>query len=266
MKLPLKGTAVGGLAIVADRAIALLTGKAAAPEVPTPDWVVPLRPTATGPGAVVVVDADEHALSATVVAVDRDRVRVVGAAMWPRFWRGRGRTGCSTPFRIAASRLCRRDPRDSAEAEQALFEQLDDAIDRARAGTRINFTVRTDRWFQDVAQHPDDIDGHCSAPQRGAGEAVRDLLGSAYTGSAAAGDLAHARRWPPARAGQGVAHQHARAHGDGGVAAHGGCPGRGRAVPRWLAAELPRAHLDSVIPLPDSMWEPIVEKPAKHLR
>ena len=37
-------------------------------------------------------------------------------------------------------------------------------------------------------------------------------------------------------------------------------------VPRWLAAELPRAHLDTVIPLPAAMWEPVVEKPAKHLR
>ena len=49
-RLPLKGTAVGALAVVADRAISILTGKSAAPESPPPDWVVPMRPAATGPG------------------------------------------------------------------------------------------------------------------------------------------------------------------------------------------------------------------------
>ena len=176
-KLPLKGSAIGSLAVVADRAISLLTGKAVAPEVAAPEWIVPLRPTATGPGAVVVVDADEHALGHGSGGGTR-RVRVVGSAMWPRFsaraWKDRLLDAISD----RCVRLCRRDPRDSAEAEQALFEQIDDAIDRARAGSRINFTVRTDRWFQDVAQHPDDLDAHCSALARGAGEAVRDLAGS----------------------------------------------------------------------------------------
>lgn len=266
VRLSLKGTAVGPLAVVADRAVALLTGKAAAPEVLPPDWIVPLRPSATGPGAVVVVDADEHALSATVVAVERDRVRVVGAALWPKFsaraWKDRLLDAISD----RCVRLCRRDPRDSAEAEQALFEQIDDAIDRARAGSRINFTVRTDRWFQDVAQHPDDIDGHCAALARGAAEAIRDLLGSGTL------DVPPRAVW--------LSHEAGRLPGLA-RSLHTNTPERtvvevlpataiakaaAALVPRWLAAELPRAHLDTVIPLPDSMWEPIVEKTAKHLR
>src|SRR5262245_46780447 len=66
VKLPIKGTAIGALALAADRAASLLTGMPVAPEVPAPDWVVPMRPTATGPGSVVVVDVDEFALSAAV--------------------------------------------------------------------------------------------------------------------------------------------------------------------------------------------------------
>lgn len=265
-RLPLKGTAVGSLAVAADRAISILTGKSAAPEVPAPDWVVPMRSSAIGPGSVVVLDADEFALSAAVVAVERDRVRMTGTATWPklsaRAWKDRLLDGISD----RCVRLCRRDPRDSAEAEQALYEQLDDAIDRARAGHRVNLTVRTDRWFQDVAQNADEIDGHCAALARGAGDAVRELLGSDAL------DVPPRAIWLTHEAGRlpGLAR-----------AVHGHTPERtavevlppaavalaGAAlVPRWLSAELPRAHLDSVIMLSNALWEPFVELPAKHLR
>src|SRR5207237_5779359 len=73
-------------------------------------------------------------------------------------------------------RLCRRDPRDSADAEQALYEQLDDATDHARTGQRVGLTVRTDRWFQDVTLSPEEFDGYCAALARGAAESVRDLV------------------------------------------------------------------------------------------
>lgn len=265
-RLPLKGTAVGPLAVAADRALSLLTGKSAAPETPAPDWVVPLRPSATGPGSVVVVDADEHALSATVVAVERDRVRVTLTATWPKFsaraWKDRLLDAVSD----RCVRLCRRDPRDSAEAEQSLFEQLDAAIDRVRAGQRVNLQLRTDRWFQDVAQNPDEFDAHCAALARAAGEAVRDVAVTAAL------DAPPRAVW--------LTHEAGRLPGLA-KALHAHTPERtavevlppdavARAVaalvPRWAAAELPRAHLDAVVALPESMWEAFVEKPAKHLR
>src|SRR5438270_6179281 len=69
-RLPLKGTAAAPLAVVADRAAAVLDGKPAAGTAPA-EWVVPMRPAPAGPGPVVVVDADEFALSAAVVGLDR---------------------------------------------------------------------------------------------------------------------------------------------------------------------------------------------------
>ena len=174
-KLPLKGTAVGALALVADRAAAVLAGKPAAPEPEGADWVVPLRPASGGPGAVVVIDADEFALSAVLVSVEPDRVRLGGSAVWPRLavkaWKDRLLDAVAD----RCVRLCRRDPRDSAEAEQALYEQLDDALDRARAGQRISLCVRTAHWFQDVLQQPDEFEAHCAALARRAGDAIRDF-------------------------------------------------------------------------------------------
>ena len=265
-KLPVKGTAVGSLALAADRAVSVLTGKVAAPEAPSTDWVVPLRPSATGPGSVVVIDADEYALTATVVAVERDRVRAIGFAMWQKFSAKAWKDRLLDAIADRCVRLCRRDPRDSAEAEQALFEQLDNAIDRVRAGYRVNLTVRGDRWFQDVAQHPDEIDAHCAALARGAGEAVRDLLGSGTL------EVPPRAVW--------LTHEAGRLPGLA-KSLHTNTPERtavevlpatavakaaAALVPRWLAGELPRAHLDTAIPLPAAMWEPIVEKTAKHLR
>ncbi|HEY1187748.1 MAG TPA: hypothetical protein VGE74_08830, partial [Gemmata sp.] len=174
-KFPLKGTAVGALALAAHGADALLNGPPADPP-PGADWVVPLRPGATGPGAVVVIDADEFGVSAVLVSVEREQVRAVGGAAWPRLsikaWKDRLVDAVSD----RCVRLCRRDPRDSAEAEQALFEQLDEALDRARAGQRIGLTVRTAHWFQDIVQQPEEFEAQCSALIRLAGDSVRDFV------------------------------------------------------------------------------------------
>jgi hypothetical protein len=138
-KLPLRGTVAAPLAVAAHRAAWVLGGPAdppkdAADDEGRPDWVVPMHRPAPGPAAVVVVDADEFALTASVVAVEPSEVKSLAAAAWPRAslkaWKDRLLDALSD----RCVRLCRRDPRDSADAEQALFEQLDDALDRALGG------------------------------------------------------------------------------------------------------------------------------------
>jgi hypothetical protein len=255
-KFPLKGTAVAALALAADRAAAVLSGNPAAPEASAPDWVVPLRPAGGGPGAVLVVDVDEHALSAAVVEVDRDRVRAGAVGAWPRFAAKAWKDRLLDAVADRCVRLCRRDPRDSADAEQALFEQLDDALDRTRVGLRVNLTVRTDRWFQDVVQHPDDFDAHCAALARGSAEVVRDLPAQpprAVWLTHAAGRLPGLARAVHAHAPLGTAVEVLPADAAARAAA--------ALVPRWLAAELPRAHLDAVIPLSRPGTESAAEVP-----
>jgi hypothetical protein len=252
-KLPLKGTAVGALALAAERAHTLLSGRPAAPELPDSseaEWVVPLRPAAGGPGAVVVIDADEFALSAALVSVETDLVKLVGSAVWPRLsvkaWKDRLLDAVSD----RCVRLCRRDPRDSAEAEQTLFEQLDDALDRTRAGQRISLCVRTAHWFQDVIQQPEEFEAHCAALARLAGDSVRDFtngIGLAEPPRAvwltdAAGRLPGLVRAVHANTPEGAA---VEVLPPSAVAV-----AVGALVPRWLSSDLPRAHLDSVIAVP----------------
>ena len=245
-KLALKGTAVGALALVADRAAQLLAGKPAAPGA---EWVVPMRPAVGGPGAVVVIDSDEYATSAVVVSVERECVRLGGSAVWPRLsvkaWKDRLLDAISD----RCVRLCRRDPRDSAEAEQALFEQLEEAIDRARAGQRIGLTVQTAHWFQDISQQPEEFESHCAALWRLAGDSIRDFtngIGLAEPPRAvwltdAAGRLPGLVRAVHASTPENTTVEVLPPNAIASAAA--------ALVPRWLSGDLPRSHLDSAIPL-----------------
>lgn len=251
-KLPLKGTAIGALALAADRANVLLASKSAAPvetDRAEAEWVVPLRPAADGPGAVLILDVDEFALSAVLVSIELDLVRMVGSAVWPRLalkvWKDRLLDAVAD----RCVRLCRRDPRDSAEAEQALFEQLDEALDRARAGQRSSLTVRTAHWFQDVIQQPEDFELHCATLARQAGDSIRDFINGiglvepprAVWLTDAAGRLPGLVRAVHANTSESTAIEVLPPNAVAAAAA--------ALVPRWLAGNLPRSHLDSVIPL-----------------
>jgi hypothetical protein len=260
-RFPLKGTAVGPLALVAMRAAAGSTGKpVTVEEPPTPDWVIRLRRTTDGPGAVVVIDVDEYALSAVAVSVERDQVKLISSAHWPRLshklWKDRLLDSVSD----RCVRLCRRDPRDSADAEQSLFEQLNDALDRARAGQRVNLTVRTQHWFQDVVLQPEEFDGQCSTLARSSAGLIREMV--AELGLPVPPReiwLTHEANLLPGLY-QAI---HLSSHeGTSLEVLPRGAVAQAVAalVSRWLTAELPRAHLDSVIPLPAMRSEGMGEK------
>jgi hypothetical protein len=244
-KLTLKGTAAAPLALAADRAAAVLAGK---PVSPPAEGVVPMRPAAGGPCSVVVVDADEFALSAAVVALERDTARMVTSAAWPRaslkVWKDKLLDAVSD----RCVRLCRRDPRDSADAEQALFEQLDDALDRVRAGHRVSLTVRTAHWFQDVPQQPDEFDGYCAALAKSSVEGVRELFyGAGLPVPPRAVWLTHAAGRLPGLAK--AAHQHTPEGTAVEILPASAVPLAAAAlVPGWLTGDLPRQHLDTVLP------------------
>jgi len=257
-RLPLVGTSSSPLAVAAHRAAILIAGKPQpAADKPAPSgWVVPMRPAANGPGALVIVDADEYALSAAAVMVERDHAKLIAPACWPRIavrsWKDKLLDAVSD----RCVRLCRRDPRDSAEAEQSLFEQLDDALDRTRAGQRVNLTVRTSHWYQDLPIQPEELDGYCTALAQSGADAIRELIASQRVPPRAVWLTHSAGRLP----GLGLAIQQNTPEGTAvevlpvGAVAHAAAA----LVPRWLTGDLPRTHLDTLIPYP-----PVVSREAK---
>jgi hypothetical protein len=80
-------------------------------------------------GLAVVVDLDGHALTMSAVTVRDDVVRAPHTHLAPHLargvWLGRLLDGAA----LRCVRLSRRDPRESAETEQALFDQLAALLD-----------------------------------------------------------------------------------------------------------------------------------------
>lgn len=253
-RVPVKGTVVAALAVVADRATGLLDDAPVVvgePDAARPDWVVPLRPTPDGgPGAVMVVDADDHGLSAAVVAVEPGEVRLLSSSVWPKFSRRAWKDRLLDALADRCVRQCRRDLRDSAEAEQRLYDQLDAALDRVRYGHPVAFGVRAAHWYQDLVVPPAEFDTACAALAKPAVAGIADLGRTcglpdpprAVWLTPAAGTLpglaAGLYANSPERTDVAVLNKDAVAHAAAAL------------VPRWVSGELPRMHLDAVIPLP----------------
>jgi hypothetical protein len=257
-KLPVRGTVSAPLAVAAHRAAWVLDHPTTPPqEAPDaddgrPDWVVPMPRPAAGPASVVMVDADEFALTATVVGVDPGEVKSVASIAWPRAslkaWKDRLVDALSD----RCVRLCRRDPRDSAEAEQALYEQLDSALDRTQLGHPVTLGVRGSHWYQDLVLRASDLDGYCAALAKLGADGLRELVRSANMPvPPRAVWLTHAAARLPGLAA--TVHQGVPEQTEVLALPPNAIPDAVAAlVPYWLTAMIPRVHLDMAIPLQPS--------------
>src|SRR5207245_9212630 len=59
--------------------------------------------------------------------------------------------------------------------DQALYEQIDDALDRLRQGQKATLSIRGANWYQDLVQQADDFDGYCGGLVKQAVAALTEL-------------------------------------------------------------------------------------------
>jgi hypothetical protein len=259
VKLKVWGTATVPLALAAERATHFLYGQGDE----NTDSKVGRSIT---PTSVLIVDADEYAVSVSVVRLAEEEVRLLGTATFPRLgiklWRERLLDGLAD----RCVRTCRRDPRDTAEAEQMLFDQIDEAIDRARTGQRVSLSIRSTHWYQDLVQTAADLDSYCVTLARQTADEVRQFVaGLNEPGPPRAAWLTHdAGRLPGLAStlhqnmaeGTNVRVLHAEAAAAAAV----------NLVDRWTAGELPRTHLDTVIALPPRPDPRLAPRPSPAVR
>jgi hypothetical protein len=249
-KLPIAGTALAPLAVVADRAEVILKGD------PAPDddandrpGIVPIRPAPGGPGSAVVVDADDHALTASVVWVDRGEARLLRSTAWPklssRAWADRLIDAVSD----RCVRQCRRDPRDSADAEQSLFDQLAAATADGPITRPVSLHLRAAHWFQDLVLQPSDFDTICTTFVSQSIQGFTDLI---YASGVPAPPRAiwltsAAARLPGLAAA--VYENSAESTTVATLPPDAVASAAARLAPRWHSGDLPRRHLDVAVPL-----------------
>ena len=246
LKLRIRGTASAPLALAAERASHFLSSP---------------RPEDSGDGSgihgalgtttVLIIDVDDHALTAGIVRITADEVRMLSSACFPRLGGKVWRERLLDTLSDRCVRLCRRDPRDNADTEQMLFDQLEETIDRARTGQRVSISVRSANWYQDLIHAPADLEAFCSPLSRQAVEEIKNLLMAAGNDNEPPETvwLTHdAGRLPGLAA---TLHQHMTErtsvrvlHPEATAAAVANLN------ERWEAGALPRTHLDTVIVLP----------------
>lgn len=166
------------LAVAAHRATGVLTAPPR-DESPRAEGVVPFRTPTPGPGSVLLIDADDFALSAAVVQIEPGEVKLLASRHWPRagvkFWLDRLIDGVADK----CVRVCRRDPRDSADAEQMLFDQLLLSLPHAAAGRAVVLNVRTAHWYQDLTFSPADFAALASKLHEQIADGLSEVLAAA---------------------------------------------------------------------------------------
>lgn len=170
LKLPIVGS------IPSSLAIGLASFGAGEGKSPTP-WTTSL----------LAVDVDEHALTFGWLKSLGDKAHIVESRSLPhlglRVWRERLVSTLSDLFVLEH----RRDPRDSPQAEQSLFDQLDILTDAALGKRSLQIAVQGRAWFKHLLVHPKQTVHFCSQLAHKAVTEAEQLLYGMPSGE-----------WPPA--------------------------------------------------------------------
>jgi hypothetical protein len=204
-------------------------------------------------GLAVVLDADDHALTCTAVAADesggsrqaRVLVEQVMPALGVRAWKERLLDGIAD----RCIRQSRRDPRDSAVAEQALYDQLDEACAACRQGQTLEFGIQAEHWYQNLRLPPQEFVTFCAPLVRRTLEVIHRVLEAVQAEeppavilvSAAASRLPGLTAMLCEQTGEGTAVTVLSADAAA-KAAH-------ELAGRWQSGALPSGHVDVAVPL-----------------
>src|SRR5439155_17316905 len=114
-------------------------------------------------GLTFVLDADSHALSWSVIACGDGQARLLAVQSQPRLGIAAWMERLLDFVADRCVRQSRRDPRDSAPTEQALYDQLDAALDLCQSGQMADLIIQTAHWCQNLVWRPDDPASACAA-------------------------------------------------------------------------------------------------------
>jgi FHA domain len=127
-------------------------------------------------GAVLVLDIDDHALSMGLVRATDSQAHLVEARHFPelglKVWEDRLINALADSCVLQS----RRDPRDVPQAEQALFDQLDELLEAGADGRTMQLAVEAPQWYQNLLVDPMQTSGFCAHLARQTAHAVGTFM------------------------------------------------------------------------------------------
>ena len=199
-------------------------------------------------GLVLLIDADDHALSWSLLKFGQEKAQVVGSKSLPylglRVWKG-----CLLDA-IADSCIhqSRRDPRDSGAAEQLLYDQLDDVLEVSRRDEMVEVVIRAANWCQNLILQPQQVRAYCSPLVAESIEEIRAVVAEAPDSYPGVVLLTAAAAQLPGLAGA-LHHETPEAVPVISLAGDAAARGAHALAARIQRGELPRGHLEGAVPL-----------------
>jgi hypothetical protein len=131
-------------------------------------------------GLAGMVEADGHALTWAALAADESsnarQLRVLRIQKQPslgvRFWKERVLDGIAD----RCIRQSRRDPRESAVAEQGLYDQFDAVFDACLKGESMELAVQGAHWYQSLTLPAPEVEAFTTSLARSAAKGLQALL------------------------------------------------------------------------------------------
>jgi hypothetical protein len=108
-------------------------------------------------GLVLVVDVDGHALTFSAVELAPGQARLLSTYPMPHLGAGAWLLRLLDGVAHRCVRLSRRDPRESADAEQSLYDQLAHYLDAGAARPLLDLSLQAASWYQHLMFHPDEL-------------------------------------------------------------------------------------------------------------
>jgi hypothetical protein len=114
-------------------------------------------------GPALVVDVDDHALTWSGVTLQGGQARVYEVQAFPSLGMGAWTNKLLNAVADRCIRQSRRDPRDSAEAEQALHDQFDEVLSACSRGQIAELVIQMAHWGQNLILRPEEVIGTCAS-------------------------------------------------------------------------------------------------------
>ncbi len=130
-------------------------------------------------GLALVGDVDDHAFTWSAVAVRDDRATLLEASHLPTLGRAAWLRRLLDGVALRCVRTTRRDPRESADAEQGLYDQLTQRLGGDPEASRAEFVIKSPQWYHNLILDAAELRSWCGPLAAQTAAAMQDVLARA---------------------------------------------------------------------------------------